>query len=156
VAAAVDLSGDACFFAPSFFATRSVPLLAIGGSRDVYVPAPINVTYAYDHALPPKTRLILKGGSHLAFTDFDVPDDPNVTPTHPGDPLADTLQALGGGTACLPVPPPADDAPLPTASQHDLSTAWTRAFLDATLRGERAGLEALRADPDPRIDLSWE
>ena len=156
VAAAIDLSGDACFFAPAFFAPDpTVPLLAVGASRDFYVPAPNNVVYTYENARSPKNLVVLKGGSHLWFTDWDVPDDQGVTPTQPEDPLAKTLESLCGGTGCSPVPAAADDPPLGVEAQHALTVAWARAFLDSVMRGESAGLDTLRAAPEPRIDARW-
>ena len=157
VAAAIDLSGDACFFAPAFFAPDpTVPLLAVGASRDFYVPAPNNVVYTYQNARAPKNLVVLKGGSHLWFTDWDVPDDQGVTPTRPEDPLAATLSPLEGGTVCTPVPSAADDPPLGMEAQHALTVAWARAFLDSVMRGEDAGLDALRKAPEPRIEARWE
>jgi hypothetical protein len=66
-----------------------------------------------------------------------------VTPTHPGDALADTLAAYGGGTACEPVPPRSDDPPLDLDVQHERVGAWTVAFLDAHVRGDGRALGAL-------------
>ena len=155
VAAIVDLSGDSCFFGDAFFATRAVPALMVGASRDLYVPAPNNVVRAYDLASPPKTHVILKGGSHIHFTDLDAADIVGVTPTTPADPLAQTLATWGGGTTCEPFPAPADDVPMTMADQHAIAGAWARAFLDATVRGEATRLEALRTAGDPRVDAAW-
>lgn len=151
VRAVVDGSGDACFFGDAFFATRPVPLLALGGSDDLYVPAPNNVVRAYDLAQAPKVLAVLVGGTHLGFTSFDLPDDAGVTPTRPGDPLADSLAAYGGGTACEPVPARTGDPTLALQDEHDLLAAWTIAFLDAHLRDQPAALGARVADPGPLV-----
>lgn len=151
VAGAIDLSGDACFFGDSFFSTRPVPLLAIGGTDDLYVPAPNNVVRAWSLATEPKTLALIVGGTHLGFTNAPLNDDPNVTPTRPGDPLADTLAAYGGGTACEPVPARADDPTIPAADQHALTAAWMAAFADETLRLDAQALDALKVAADPRV-----
>ncbi len=151
VAGAIDLSGDACFFGDDFFGTRPVPLLAIGGTDDLYVPAENNVVRAWSLATEPKTLAMLVGGTHLGFTSAPLADDPNVTPTRPGDPLADTLAAYGGGTACEPVPARAGDPTMPSDEQHALTAAWMGAFADATLRGDPAALDALKSGGDARV-----
>jgi predicted dienelactone hydrolase len=140
--AAVDWSGDACFFGDGFFGTRPVPLLAVGGTDDLYVPPAISVVRTYELAQAPKVLAVLRGGTHLGFTSVPLPDDPGVTPTRPGDALADTLAAYGGGTDC-DAPPRSDDAPLALDVQHARVGAWTVAFLDAHVRGDRAALAAL-------------
>ena len=151
VRAAASSSGDCCFFGDAFFATRATPLLLLTASRDLLVPPPSNAQRAYPLAAPPKVLAVLLGGSHLGFTDLDLPDDIGGSPTTTKDPLAQTLSAYGGGTSCEPVPPPAGDPAMPFKRQHNLAVAWTRAFLDAFMRGAPRNLSCLEASPDPHV-----
>src|SRR5262249_32746799 len=82
VRATVPISADSCFFAESFFKTRSVPILALTGSNDLLVPPPDNIERTYGLAAPPKVFAELVGGSHMGFTDFPLDDaDLGLTPT---------------------------------------------------------------------------
>jgi pimeloyl-ACP methyl ester carboxylesterase len=148
VAAIVPLSGDACFFDASFFRTRAVPLLAISGTNDLYVPPEINAQRAYDEALAPKTLVVLAGGTHLGFTDLGLADDPSVVPDQPGDDLPTTLAAYGDASACNPIPPRSTAPRMALADQHRIAAAWIVAFLDDVFRHDPRALEALRAAPE--------
>lgn len=148
VNAILPFSGDACFFDPSFFQARDVPLLAVTGSADLYVPPLINAERTYDLALAPKTLVVLTGGTHLGFTDLALADDPTVVPDQPGDPLPTTLSAFGDASACNPIPPRSADAPMALADQHRLTAAWSVAFLDAVIRNAPDALDALRRAPE--------
>jgi hypothetical protein len=86
---------------------------------------------------------------------MDADDNEGVTPTNLGDPLAQTLAAWGGATACLPVPPTGTGTPLPPADQRTLTTTWATAFLDGVLRGDASGLDALETTSDPRVDVRF-
>lgn len=155
VRAAVVLAGDSCFFADTFFATRPVPLLIVDATRDLLVPTSSNGQRAYALARAPKVHLTLRGGTHLFFTDDEVTDESfDPTPTTTREPLALTLAKYGGGNACEPIPPPADDPPLAFDAQHDLTASAVTAFLDAAVRQAPADLNALRSRPDPRV--AWE
>ena len=152
VKAAVVLSGDSCFLADSLFRTRALPMLFVNATRDLLVPAPSNGMRAFALSQAPKVQATLLGGTHLFFTDFPLADDAAgpPSPTTPADPLAQTLTAYGGGTACLPIPNPAADAPLAFDAQHLLTARVVAAFLDEQLRGEPMSLDALS---DPRLVL---
>ena len=146
VAAILPFSGDACFFADALFRSRAVPLLAISGTADLYVPPLINGERTYELALAPKTLVVLTGGTHLGFTDLAIPDDPSTVPDQPGDPLPTTLAAFGDASACNPIPPRSSDAPMALAEQHRLTAAWSAAFLDALIRHAPDAFDALRRE----------
>lgn len=147
VGAVAALSGDSCFFGDAFFATRAVPLLVVDASRDQLVPAQTNGARTFALSRAPKLRAVLRGGTHLFFTDLALPDSLG-SPTLPGDPLAMTLARYGGGTGCAAVPP-ADDAPLAIADQHALAATVIARFLDEVFRGEPFD------DPgDPRLSIT--
>lgn len=157
VSAAASLSGDACFFAPSFFRTRSLPLLVVAATADQLVPAPSNTLYTWANAAAPKTLAVLRGGTHLFFTDLAIPDDApgKPAPTTTRDPLAQALAQWGGGTACEPVPVvPA--ATLSFEAQHRLTSAVVAAFLDDAVRGEPQSLGALQSTDDPGVSIAVE
>ena len=146
VAAILPFSGDACFFDTSFFRARAVPLLAVSGTDDLYVPPLINAQRTYELALAPRTLVILIGATHLGFTDLSMADDPSVVPDQRGDPLPTTLAAFGDASACNPIPPRASDPRMALVDQHRMTAAWSVAFLDALIRNAPAALDALRRD----------
>jgi pimeloyl-ACP methyl ester carboxylesterase len=153
VRAAAVLSGDSCFLRESTFRTRALPMLYVGATRDLLVPAPSNVARAFSLSQPPRVLATLLGGTHLFFTDFALPDDAlgPPSPTTPAAPLAQTLGAWAAGDACEPVPPPGTEAPLPIDAQHVLTARVVTAFLDEQFRGEPMSFDVLS---DPRLQLS--
>ena len=153
VRAIVDISGDSCFFAPEFFATRALPLLAIGATRDLLVPPAANPVRAYQLASPPAVLAVLQGGTHLQVTDLTMDDPTDSTPTGLDDPLAQTMASWGKADACRPVPPPGTEPLLDHDVQLDLTAQVARAFLDAHMKGAPGGLQALLAKPDPRVKV---
>ncbi len=154
VRAVVDISGDSCFFDPAFYATRSVPLLAIGATRDLLVPAADNPVRAFQLASPPAVLAVLRGGTHLQMTDLGLDDPTDSTPTGLDDPLAQTMAAWGKADACRPIPPPGTEPLLDHDAQRDLTAQVMRAFLDAYVKGAPAGLQGLVAKPDARVEMS--
>jgi pimeloyl-ACP methyl ester carboxylesterase len=152
VRAVVPLSGDACMFAPGFFKSRSVPMLAIGATDDLFVPLADNGQWAFSNSGPPHLLAKLVGGEHMGFTDIGLPDGLlGPVPTGPTSPLATTLSAYGDASACLPVPEAGTDPLMPQATQHDLVVQLVRAYLDAQLRGAPAQLGALLAANNPLL-----
>ena len=151
VRAAVSLSGDSCFLADSIFRTRSLPLLFLGATADQLVPVADNIERAYALAGAPATLGVLDGGTHLFFTDFPLPDDIGGTPapTTPSAPLAETLAAYGGGTACTPQTPAAQT--LSFDEQHALTIALVADFLDSAVRADDAQLAALLEELPPAL-----
>jgi predicted dienelactone hydrolase len=146
VAAIVPISGDACMFDASFFQRRSVPVLIVGATNDLFVRVPNSGRWQYDHASGPRLLAELVGGQHVFFTDFPLPDVlANPVPTAPDSPLAVAVRAYGDAAACLPEPPAGTDPALSFDRQHALTIQLVAAYLDAQLRAAPAALDALVA-----------
>lgn len=151
--AAADLSGDSCFFADTFFATRPTPLLAVAASDDLLVPPGNNPVRAFELSTGPAVLAWLRGATHLQMTNFAIDDPTDVTPTGLDDPLAQTMAQWGTATACRPIPTPAGDPKLSHDQQIDLTATVVRAFFDAHVYAAPAGLDALRTGGDPNLTL---
>jgi predicted dienelactone hydrolase len=152
VAAIVPLSGDACMFAPGFFARRSVPVFVIAASNDLFVRPANSGQYQFDHSAEPRLYARLVGGQHVYFTDIPLPDAIlGPVPTAPDSPLAVTLQAYGDASACLPEPAAGMDAAMAFDTQHALTIQLVSAYLNAELRHDRAALDAAIAAHDPAV-----
>jgi predicted dienelactone hydrolase len=148
----VALAPCACFFGTSFFTTRSLPLLVVAGSNDLFVPPANNGARAYRLAPAPKAYASLVGGTHLYFTDFGVPDSAlSPVPTTSHDDISVALSAYGGGTDCEPSPPNGADEPLTAAEQHAHTITIVRAFLDDLFGATHGALPALAAATDPQV-----
>jgi dienelactone hydrolase len=145
-AGAAALAPCACFFATTFFTTRTVPLLVIAGTEDHFVPITDNGERAYTLAGPPKDLVALVGGTHLYFTDLRIADDTLMpTPTTGEDAIAMALARYNGGTGCDMPPSFPGDPPMSFDARHRHTIEWVTAFADATLRNRQEGIAALRA-----------
>jgi len=151
--AVADLSGDSCFFADTFFATRSTPFLAVAASDDLLVPPANNPVRAFDLSAGPAVLAWLRGATHLQMTNLALADPTDLPPTGLDDPLAQTMAQWGTAAACRPIPPPADDPTLGHDQQLDLTATVVRAFFDAHVYAAPAGLAALRTGGDPDLTL---
>jgi pimeloyl-ACP methyl ester carboxylesterase len=151
--AAADLSGDSCFFADTFFATRPTPFLAVAASDDLLVPPANNPVRAFELGTGPAVLARLRGATHLQMTNLAINDPTDALPTGLDDPLAQTMAQWGSATACRPVPPPGDDPKLGHDQQLDLTATVVRAFFDAYVYGAPAGLAALQTGGGPNLTL---
>ncbi len=152
VKAVVPLSGDACMFNDAFFAKRSVPILVVNATNDLFVPPENNGLRAFVNTNDPHMLATLIGGSHVNFTDFGIPDwllSPK--PTAPTSPLATTLSTYGDGAACLPVPAASTLAAMPVDTQHALTVHVVGAYLDAQMRHRTGPLTAVTTSGDPAV-----
>jgi predicted dienelactone hydrolase len=150
VQSAVALAPCACFFGTSFFQTRALPLLVLAGTDDLFVPVSTNGARAYALASAPRVMVTLLGGTHLYFTDIRLSDTALMPmPTTMDSDLAVTLARYGNGSDCAPIPAPRMDPMMTLEAQHARTLAWSRAFLDATLRASPAGLTSLEGAGDP-------
>jgi predicted dienelactone hydrolase len=148
VAAIVPIAGDACMFDPEFFSRRSVPVLIVAGTNDLFVRLENGGAYQLEHSAEPRLLAKLVGGQHVAFTDFGIPDAVlNPQPTGPDAPLAIALGFYGDSAICLPEPPAGTDPAMSVDTQHALTVQLVAAFVDAELRGHRAPLDTLLAAP---------
>lgn len=155
VRAAVGLSAEACFFDEGFFRTRALPVLFVVGTGDLFVPPENTGERAFALAGQPKALAVLRGGTHIHFTDYNL-DDPVLgpMPTTPQDDIARALASYGDGAACSPTPAPTGDAPMPIDQQHDATSALVGAFLDAEVRHRPAALRALAKTPPQDVTLT--
>ncbi len=153
--AVVDMSGDSCFFAPEFFATRSVPLLAMGATLDALVPAANNPARAFEFAQEPAFLVLLRGGTHLQMTDMAMDDPADASPTGLDDPLAQTLAAWGVNGSCRPVPPLGNDPQLGHDQQRDLAAQVSALFLKAYLSGMHTPFQAWLQNPGALVTVQY-
>lgn len=72
VKAVVPISPFACFFTEETFKGKSLPLLFIGGDRDMFVDFEANLSRIYEYAEPPKYLITLKGGTHVGSLEFNI------------------------------------------------------------------------------------
>lgn len=102
IKAAVPFSPPACFFQPGYFDAATVPLLILQGDHDLLTDAVGDAAAAFARAHPPKSLLIVHGGTHLAFADAGAGlDDRFVCRLFPdrtelAAQIAVLLEALGG------------------------------------------------------------
>ena len=74
VDAAIPLAPLACPFTEETFRNRSVPVLFIGGSADIFCSWDDNLKKPYDRAGSPKYMVTIVNGSHIGFTNFNFTD----------------------------------------------------------------------------------
>ena len=152
VRAVIPLSGDACMFDTTFFQKRNVPVFVIGATNDLFVPPSNNGQRVFDNSNMPHLLATLVGASHVAFTDFGIPDWLlNPIPTGPTSPLATTLSAYGDASACLPIPPAATFAAMPTDTQHALVVQIVTAYLEDQIRHRPGALKSVMTSGDPGV-----
>jgi pimeloyl-ACP methyl ester carboxylesterase len=152
VAAVVALSGDACMFDASFFKKRSVPILAVGASNDLFVRFANSGQWVYDNSNEPHLLAELIGGQHTFFTDIAIADAAlNPVPTGPTSDLAVTLRQYGDASECLPVPPAGTATQLSSDMQQALVISLVRAYLNAQLRQDPSSLSALQSAHNPLL-----
>ena len=72
--ASLPMAPMGCPFEKDFFLTRSVPLLLAGGTADIFVTFPENLAAPYELAASPKYLLEITNGTHMAFSDMDIPE----------------------------------------------------------------------------------
>ncbi len=75
VQAAAPLSPIACFFEPEYFnVKRHVPIIIMTGTSDIITPFDANARQTYANVKTPKYLVGIKGGTHVGFIDFNVPE----------------------------------------------------------------------------------
>lgn len=155
VSAVIPLSGDACMFDASFFKKRSVPILIVGGTDDLFVRVPNSGQWVFDNTSPPHMLVKLVGGQHMGFTDLNLPDFLlNPVPTDPTSPLSTTLSAYGDAGACLPEPAGGTDPTMAFDAQHAATIQVVTAYLEAQMRHRPGPLAAVVAANNPAINIS--
>lgn len=73
IKAAVAAAVPGCYLKKDFFKTRSVPLLLVHGTGDAIISYAENGLPAFEHAMPPKYFLSLKGGTHTLMAGLAKP-----------------------------------------------------------------------------------
>ncbi len=149
VAGVIALSPDACFFSHAFFSTRAVPLAIIGATNDRFSPFANNAEWAYQNSSAPHALATLRGGNHIYFTDYCLPDW-LIAPLYGLDDAAlnATMARYGPGTGCGA--PPTHDLPaLSCSNQHALAETLVLAFLNEMLRGESRGVNTIMGNHGP-------
>ena len=102
VKAVVGLAPPCCFLQAGYFDTAAVPLMILQGDHDLLVDVSGDAGAAYARAQPPKTLVIVRGGTHIGFADFgaDAGDELvcSIFPdrTDLDGEIATLLAALGG------------------------------------------------------------
>jgi len=150
VRAAVAISPPGCFLTPGVVRQTSVPLMVVGGSRDLIVN-PASIRAAYDQANRPRYFLELAGADHVRFADIDIEDAQVVSRLPPGAELAadavEVAQQIGGSAAaCANIQPIPDDPPMAADRQRQLLREFALPFFDAYLKGNAEAARLLQQD----------
>ena len=156
--AVLPISTPGCFFADGLAGDAAVPLLAIGGTRDLITP-PAAARRPYDLANAPRYYAEFTGASHVRFADFDIDDEAIIGPlqTILGD-LPDAEDTLGGTVGeCLASPASDTDPDLTLERQGELLRIFATPFFDAYLRGNDDSLAFFENDlpdlvPEARVE----
>jgi len=143
VRATLPIAAPACFLSEEVAGETSVPILVLGGSKDLLVSRP-SVRQGYDVANRPRYFVELAGADHVRFADIDIEDTqlPSIVSRVAGgltDVAADAgrvAQATGGSvTPCANRPQPGVEPLLAAERQRELLRAFATPFFDAYLRG---------------------
>ena len=143
VRAALPIASPGCLLGDGIAGDASVPMLALGGSRDL-LTRPIGNRRAYDLANPPRYFVELAGADHTRFADVSLRDEEllsleifqNIRGEDRIDDEARVLEASGADSG--PCPPPgggSDDQLLSAERQRELLRTFATPFFDAYLRG---------------------
>lgn len=148
VRAAVAVSPPGCFLSPSVVGDTTVPLMVVGGSRDLIVN-PASIRAAYDQANRPRYFVELAGADHVRFADIDLEDAQVVSHLPPGGQLAadavEVAQQIGGSAAaCADLQPLGDEPLMAPDRQRQLLREFALPFFDAYLKGTTEAAALLR------------
>jgi predicted dienelactone hydrolase len=147
--AVAPISPPACFIGDGF-AASSIPIMVIGGSKELIV-SPTSIRRAYDIAPPPRYHAELIGADHIRFADVAIEDSqlPGIVDTIArGDLDGDATRiadALSGDTAsCAMVAEANADTLLAAERQRELLRIYATPFFDAYLRHDEDALRFLQ------------
>ena len=165
--AVAPISPPACFIGDGFagdgFAASSIPIMVIGGSKELIV-SPASIRRAYDIAPAPRYHAELIGADHIRFADVAIEDSqlPGVVQNIArGDLVGDATriaEALSGNVAtCAMVAEANADTLLEAERQRELLRIYATPFFDAYLRGDEDALrflqETLPGLPEARFEF---
>ncbi len=144
VRAVLPIAAPGCLLSEGIAGDVSVPLLVLGGSRDLLTP-PVSNRRAYEVANPPRYFVELVGANHTRFADVALEDGeiialdlvPGLSESDIVSDATEIIRALGGDTSACPAfgTGAADDEPISPERQRELLRAFATPFFDAYLRG---------------------
>jgi predicted dienelactone hydrolase len=135
VGAIVALAGDALFFGQDGLAEITVPVMAIGGTRDDDAPYMWGTYPTYEHASSvEKARIALVDAEHMIFTG-------------PCEAMPLLLRPISNEFC--------SDPGWARSYAHDLTRHFTTAFLLDMLKGDRAAHKALLPDAAQFADIEY-
>jgi predicted dienelactone hydrolase len=79
IKAAAPLAPFSCLFGDEFYSTGGVPIIFISGSRDIFTRFTSNASRSYNLVPPPRYLAKIAGGTHIGFTDLDIPETSELT-----------------------------------------------------------------------------
>lgn len=165
IKAAVAFAPPACFLQNGYFDAAAVPLLIVQGDQDLLTDVGGDAGAVYARARPPKSLLIVRGGTHLGFADAGAAvGDGFVCSLFPDRTDLDAqigalLSTLGGPTAHVGVEgcPTAyctgDLAHVGGPRQLQIGKEAALAFFEQVLRGSRKARRYLETLPTRNGDL---
>jgi predicted dienelactone hydrolase len=160
--AILPISPVGCFLPEGFAGGVSLPVMVVGGSRELIVPPPW-IRQAYDIASPPKYFVSIIGADHIRFADLDTTDDafPGIVDSVSGGTVVEDstkiIQALGSdGARCLQREASMADELITGDRQREILRTVALPFFDAYLKRDKAALRFLQDTlptlPDIRFD----
>lgn len=172
VRAALPIAAPGCLLSEGIADEVFIPLLVLGGTRDLLTP-PASNRRAYEVANPPRYLVELLGANHVRFADIDLEDGQIlalelVPGLREGDIVSDArevAQALGGDAGACPAfgtgTGAADDEPVSPERQRELLRAFATPFFDAYLRGSEEAATFLQDElpgliPEARLEFEPE
>lgn len=141
VRAVLPISAPGCFLTREVVGDASVPILVLGGSRDLIVD-PDSIRQAYDVANPPRYYVELQGADHTRFADVPI-TDAQVLPflremvreEEAAEDAEAIAQAIGGSVQACTESDAGEGELLTPERQRELLRAFATPFFDAYLRG---------------------
>ncbi|OGO52417.1 MAG: hypothetical protein A2148_05845 [Chloroflexi bacterium RBG_16_68_14] len=170
VQAALPIAVPGCLLSEEIADDLSVPLLVLGGTRDLLTP-PASNRGAYDIANPPRYLVELLGANHIRFADVDLEDGqilalelvPGLRERDIISDAREVAQALGGDASACPTfgTGADDDQPLSPERQRELLRAFATPFFDGYLRGSEEAAAFLQEElpgliPEARVEFEME
>lgn len=161
------IAAPGCFLTPEMVGDVDVPIMVVGGSRDLIVN-PASIRQAYNVAQPPRYYVELMGADHTRFADVALEDEavlallPGLLGGNVVEDATTVARRLGGRLeACSDGREIGDEALLTAERQRELLRAFATPFFDAYLRGSDAARDFLEDElpglvPEARVEFEAE